>query len=168
MSSEEGREFVEAPTRLLETCATTYPGCAARDTTAREVENRSRRRPLALELDGDLLRIDGDDGIPLNTRGSEALVSALLAHAIVRMSIRQLTPARDFVEMARLLSVRPSDPQGGRVLERAAADARLWNVEFVGIASLDDKPGTAERPAEELLSLSVDADFGHVEAGLAK
>ena len=168
MSSDDGREYVQALSRLIETCASTYPGSAARDAAARDVENRSRRRPLALELDGDLLRIGGDDAVPFDAPGTEALVSAFLAHAIGRMSIRQLTPARDFLEMARLLSVRPSDPQGGHAIEREVSDARLWNVEFIGLASLDSKPVTALLPAEMLLSLRDGADYAHAEAALAK
>jgi HEAT repeat protein len=168
MSSDDGREYVQALSRLIETCASTYPGSAARDAAARDVENRSRRRPLALELDGDLLRIGGDDAVPFEAPGTEALVSAFLAHAIGRMSIRQLTPARDFLEMARLLSVRPSDPQGGHAIEREVSDARLWNVEFIGLASLDSKPVTALLPAEMLLSLRDGADYAHAEAALAK
>lgn len=168
MSSDDGKEYVLALSRLIETCRTSYPGAASRDAAAREVENRSRRRALALELDGDLLRIGREDTLSFETPGVEALLSAFLGHAIVRLTIRQLTPVRDLVEMAHMMATPPVNADGGRAIEREAAHLRLWNVEFVGSASLDDQPVTASIPPEMLVSLRDGADYAHAEAALAK
>ena len=167
MAGEEV-EYAQSLSRLLDVCTTTAPGAPARDAAAREVENLSRRRSIAFEVDGAVLRVDGGAAVPFDTLGTETLVTAVLSHQVGRLAIRQLTPARDLLEVAALLAAPPVDPQGGVALEEAAATKRLWNIEFVGVASIDAEPVTASLPQDLLASLRDGADYAMAEAALAK
>ena len=168
MASEDRIEYARALSRLIEACAGALPGSTAVDAAARDAENRSRRQALALEIDGDTLRVDGDAPIPFETMGTEALVATLLAHDVGRLSIRQLTPARELIEVARLMIAAPVDALHGRAIEQAAAHLGLWNVEFVGVASLDAEPVTASLPPDLVASLRDDAEYAVAEAALAR
>lgn len=168
MAVDDGIEYGRALSRLLEAYAASTTGASARESGAREVENLSRRRSIAFEIDGAQLCVDGGECIPFETPGTEALVAALLRHQVGRLSIRQLTPARDLLELCYLLGGSSNDPQGGIAIEEAAAESRLWNVEVVGLASLDAEPVTAAIPQELLVSLRDDADYVHTEAALAR
>ncbi len=168
MAGEEGTEFALALSRLFETYATTGPNSTTRDAAAREVENRSRRRSIAFEVEGAALRVDGGELIPFELEGSESLVSCLLRHQVGRLAIRQLTPVRDLLELCYLLTSAANDPQGGLTIEEAAAASRLWNVELVGLASLDSAPVTSVLPPELLASLRDGADYAMTESALAK
>ncbi len=168
MASEDRIEYARALSRLIEACAGALPGSTAVDAAARDAENRSRRQALALEIDGDTLRVDGDAPIPFETMGTEALVATLLAHDVGRLSIRQLTPARELIEVARLMIAAPVDAMQGRAIEEAATHLGLWNVEFVGVASLDAEPVTASLPPDLVASLRDDAEYAVAEAALAR
>ena len=167
MAGEEV-EYAQALARLLDVFAATTPGATGREAAAREVENLSRRRSMGYEVDGAVLRADGGGVVPFETFGTEALIHALLSHQVGRMSIRQLTPVKDLLDVAGLLAAPPVDPQGGLAIEEAAATRRLWNVEFIGVSSIDAEPVTASLPPELLTSLCDGADYAMAEAALAK
>ncbi|MEP7382709.1 MAG: HEAT repeat domain-containing protein [Gemmatimonadota bacterium] len=114
------------------------------------------------------MRVDGGELIPFELQGSEALVTALLRHQVGRLALRQLTPARDLLELSCLLTSPANDPQGGLTIEEAAASARLWNIELVALASLDSAPVTSSLPQELLLSLRDGAEYATAESALAK
>ena len=78
MAGEEV-EYAQSLSRLLDVCTTTAPGAPARDAAAREVENLSRRRSIAFEVDGAVLRVDGGAAVPFDTLGTETLVTAVLS-----------------------------------------------------------------------------------------
>ena len=168
MSSDDGKEYVLALSRLVESVSNALHTASARDSYVRDVETRSRRHALALEIDGDVLRIGLDETLSFETPGLDALLSALLGHGVARLVIRQLTPARDLLEMARLLAATPRDPDEGRLIESRAVALRLWNVEFIGAFELDEHHITASLPPELMVSLRDGADYAHAEAALAK
>jgi HEAT repeat protein len=168
MAGDDGIEYGRTLSRLLEVYVASSTGSSSRETAAREVENRSRRRSIAFEIDGAQLCVDGGECIPFETVGTEALVSALLKHQVGRLSIRQLTPGRDLLELCYLLTSSPNDPQGGIAIEELAAETRLWNIELVGLASLDSEPVTAAVPQDLLISLRDDAEYVMAESALAK
>lgn len=168
MAVDEGIEFALSLSRLIDSYETTAPKSTTRESAAREVENRSRRRSHAIEVEGGTLRVNGGEVLPFETQGAEALVSTLLRHQVGRLSIRQLTPARDLLELCYLLCAPVTDPQGGLAIEEAAAESRLWNVELVGLTSLDSAPVTAVLPPELLTSLRDGADYAMTESALAK
>jgi len=167
MAGDDGIEYGRELSRLLEVYAGTSTGSSTRESAAREVENRSRRQSIAFEIDGAQLCVDGGARIPFETEGTEALVAALLQHQVGRLSIRQLTPGRDLLELCYLLTSPPTDAQGGIAIEEAAAETRLWNIELVGLASLDSEPVTAAAPQDLLLSLRDEAEYAMTEAALA-
>ncbi|MCC6929827.1 MAG: HEAT repeat domain-containing protein [Gemmatimonadaceae bacterium] len=168
MSSDDGKEYVLALSRLIQSVSNAMHTASARDAHVRDVESRSRRRALALELDGDVLRIGLEETLTFETPGVEALLSALLGHGVARLVIRQLTPARDLLEMARLLAATPRNANEGRAIETRALDSRLWNIEFIGAFELDDEHITANLPPELLISLRDGAEYVHAESALAK
>ena len=166
MAGTDSIEYAQSLARLFEVFESTATGAAPREAAAREVENRSRRRSISFEIDGSVLRLDSDEALSFDEEGIESLVTALLKHQVGRISIRQLTPARDLMEVATLLTATTLDPEGGLAAEEAAASMRLWNVEIVGTASLDDHPVDAGLPRELLAALHDDAEEAAAEAAL--
>jgi len=168
MVTEDGLGYAQALSRLIEEVASTAAGSATRNAAIRDIENFSRRRAFAIEVESETLRVDGDVTISFDAVSTQALTSSLLKHQVARLSIRQLTPARDLIEVASLLGAPPAELDGGAAIEAQATALRLWNAEFVGVASMDSEPVTASLPAELLLSLRDGADYAHAEAALAK
>jgi hypothetical protein len=117
MAPDDGIEYIRELSRLVELCASTVPGSPLRDNAARTLETRSRRRSLALELDGEAIRVQGGQLVSFDMDGIETLVSCLLSHQVGRLAIRQLTAAREFIDVAQILSQAPTDPQGGTTIE---------------------------------------------------
>lgn len=168
MAPDDAIEYIRELSRLVELCGSTVPGSPLRDNAARALENRSRRRSLALELDGEAIRVQGGSLVPFDMDGTDTLVSALLSHQVGRLAIRQLTPAREFIDVAQILAQSPSDPQGGSTIEGELAALRLWNIEIVGMGSLDATSIMDALPQEALVGLRDGADYAHAEAALAK
>jgi HEAT repeat protein len=168
MAPDDGIEYIRELSRMVELCASTVHGSPLRDNAARMLETRSRRRSLAVETDGEALRVQGGNLVPYDVPGTETLVSSLLSHNVGRLAIRQLTPAREFIEVAQILARPASDPQGGTTIEGELDALRLWNVEIIGVGSLDSTVLTDVLPPELIGGLRDGADYAHAEATLAK
>ena len=166
---DAGIAFAEYLSHLVEVCAQSPLGSAAREAAAREVEHHARHHALAVELDAEGLRVEGQEPLALDRVEVEPLVSALQFHQVGRLSVRQLTPARELLELGRLLSAPPlEDPRGGAVIEAAVTALRLWNVELVGVAALDAAPLVDALPPEYVAPLRDASDYAHVEGALAR